>query len=98
MRSLTAIKLIMNIKNNIKIYIQDTIHKKNKIRLKDCYDWLSIVSNKKTELTIRIVSEHSGTFADEPSARVFRLGDIAGNETRKVVPKPNAELTLMVPL
>tara|TARA_B100000780_G_scaffold277480_1_gene248274 strand:+ start:672 stop:1148 length:477 start_codon:yes stop_codon:yes gene_type:complete len=57
MRSLTAIKLIMNIKNNIKIYIQDTIHKKNKIRLKDCYDWLSIVSNKKTELTIRIVSE-----------------------------------------
>ena len=47
----------MNIKNNIKIHIQDTLHKKKKIKLKDCYNWLSIVSNKETELTIRIVSE-----------------------------------------
>ncbi len=47
----------MNIKNKIKIHIQDTLHKKNKIKLKDCYNCLSIVSNKETELTIRIVSE-----------------------------------------
>ena len=57
MKNLIAIKQNMNIKNNIKIYIQDTLHKRNKVKLKDCYDWLSIVSNKKTELTIRIVSE-----------------------------------------
>ena len=57
MKNLIAIKQNMNIKNNIKIYIQDTLQKRNKVKLKDCYDWLSIVSNKKTELTIRIVSE-----------------------------------------
>lgn len=47
----------MKIKSHISIHIQDTLHKQKKLKLRDCYNWLGSVSNKKAEITVRIVTE-----------------------------------------
>jgi probable rRNA maturation factor len=44
-------------KENISIYIQDTLHKNKILKLKDCRLWLSSIFKKNSSITIRIVSE-----------------------------------------
>ena len=44
-------------KNNIAICIQDTIHKKKTLKLKDCKLWLDPIFKKNSNITIRIVGE-----------------------------------------
>ncbi len=44
-------------KNNIAICIQDTIHKKKTLKLKDCRLWLNPILKKNSNITIRIVGE-----------------------------------------
>ena len=45
------------LKENISIYIQDTLHKNKILKLKDCKLWLSSIFQKNSSITIRIVSE-----------------------------------------
>jgi probable rRNA maturation factor len=47
----------MMLKENISIYIQDTLHKNKILKLKDCKLWLSSIFQKNSSITIRIVSE-----------------------------------------
>ena len=47
----------MKTKSHISIHIQDTLHKQKKLKLHDCYNWLGSVSNKKAEITVRVVTE-----------------------------------------
>ena len=42
---------------NISIFIQDTLHKKKILKLKDCRKWLSSIFLKNSIITIRIVDE-----------------------------------------
>ena len=44
-------------KKNITIHIQDTLHKKKILKLKDCKLWLSSIFQKNSSITIRIVSK-----------------------------------------
>jgi probable rRNA maturation factor len=50
-------KGMMIIKNNILIYIQDTLHKNKILRLKDCQKWIKSVSKKNAKITIRLVDD-----------------------------------------
>ena len=45
------------LKENISIYIKDTLHKNKILKLKDCKLWLSSIFQKNSSITIRIVSE-----------------------------------------
>jgi len=47
----------MEKQDNISICIQDTLHKKKILRLKDCKVWLNPIAKKNSNITIRIVSE-----------------------------------------
>ena len=50
-------------KENISIFIQDTLHKNKILKLKDCKLWLSSLFKENSSITIRIVSEkESETF------------------------------------
>ena len=49
-------------KNNIAICIQDTIHKKKTLKLKDCKLWLDPIFKKNSNITIRIVGEKESLF------------------------------------
>jgi len=44
-------------KNNASICIQDTLHKKKILKLKDCKAWLGSILLKNSSITIRIVDE-----------------------------------------
>jgi probable rRNA maturation factor len=44
-------------KENISIFIQDTLHKNKILKLKDCKLWLSSLFKENSSITIRIVSE-----------------------------------------
>jgi len=44
-------------KDNTSIYIQDTLHKKKILKLKDCKIWLNSIFLKNSSITIRIVGE-----------------------------------------
>jgi probable rRNA maturation factor len=44
-------------KDNASIYIQDTLHKKKILKLKDCRIWLNSIFLKNSSITIRIVGE-----------------------------------------
>ena len=44
-------------KDNTSIYIQDTLHKKKILKLKDCRIWLNSIFLKNSSITIRIVGE-----------------------------------------
>ena len=44
-------------KDNISIYIQDTLHKNKILKLKDCRLWLSSIFQKNSIITIRIVDK-----------------------------------------
>ena len=44
-------------KDNTSIYIQDTLHKKKMLKLKDCKIWLNSIFLKNSSITIRIVGE-----------------------------------------
>ena len=43
--------------DKISIYIQDTLHKKKILKLKDCRLWLHSIFQKNSSITIRIVGE-----------------------------------------
>ena len=44
-------------KDNTSIYIQDALHKKKVLKLKDCRAWLKSIILKNSIITIRIVGE-----------------------------------------
>ena len=44
-------------KDNTSIFIQDTLHKKKTLKLKDCRIWLNSIFLKNSSITIRIVGE-----------------------------------------
>jgi len=44
-------------KDNTSIFIQDTLHKKKILKLKDCRNWLNSIFLKNSSITIRIVDE-----------------------------------------
>ena len=47
----------MTQKDNASIFIQDTLHKKKILKLKECKTWLNSVLLKNASITIRIVDE-----------------------------------------
>ncbi len=49
-------------KNNTSIHIQDTLHKKKILKLKDCRIWLNSIFLKNSIITIRIVGEKESEF------------------------------------
>ena len=49
-------------KENMSIYIQDTLHRNKILKLKDCKLWLSSIFKKNSSITIRIVSEKESEF------------------------------------
>ena len=44
-------------KDNTSIFIQDTLHKKKILKLKDCRNWLNSIFLKNSSITIRIVDK-----------------------------------------
>ena len=48
----------MKFKNTFTLFIQDTVHKKKQLSIKQCEEWLGHVAKSQSRITLRIVDEN----------------------------------------
>ena len=65
----------MKFKNLFKVFIQDTVHKRKKLSIKQCEKWLSFVAKNQSRITLRIVDENESKKLNKQ----FRNKDSATN-------------------
>ena len=48
----------MKFKNLFSVQIQDTVHKRKQLTIKQCEEWLSLVAKNQSKITLRIIDEN----------------------------------------
>ena len=48
----------MKYKNLFSVQIQDTVHKRKQLTIKQCEEWLSLVAKNQSKITLRIIDEN----------------------------------------